>query len=312
MSHDASRTRIVLAFTCIFVVWGTTYLAIAILLRSLPPFTSAAMRFALAAAILYAWLRSRRPRPLAGLPAGTVIASGVLMCGLGNGLTVYAIQGVPSGMAALLNATIPISIALLDWGFFQRRRPAAWVIAGLCAAIAGVALVVEQNLSLTGVRGVGYVVAIGLAVTAWSIGTLLQRGAVGADRLLALGCGQMAAGGAFLALAAVVAGEAGRIELAAVTMAGWMSLLYLAVFGSVLSQSSYLWLLARLPAEKVTVYAVANPVVALLLGALVLGEPLTPANLLGAALVLAGVSLVLFERRVFSVVTAALLRLRNQ
>jgi len=310
MSPDESRTRIVLAFTCIFVVWGTTYLAIAVLLRSLPPFASAAMRFALAAAALFAWLRWRGPRPLAGLPTRTVIASGVLMCGFGNGFTVYSIQGVPSGMAALLNATIPISIALLDWGFFQRRRPAAWVLAGLFVAIAGVALVVQQNLSLAGVQSIGYVAALGLAVTAWSVGTLLQRGAVTADRLLALGCGQMAAGAGFLAVAAVVNGELARIEPGAVTLGGWLALLYLAAFGSVLSQSSYLWLLARFPAEKVTVYAVANPVVALLLGALVLGEQLTPASLLGAVLVLAGVSLVLFERRVISVPAAMLRRVR--
>ena len=306
MSAEAPRARLILAFLCIFVVWGTTYLAIAVLLRSLPPFTSAAIRFALAAALLYGWLRWRGPRPLAGLPVGTVVASGVLMCGLGNGLTVYAMQGVPSGMAALLNATIPIAIALLDWAFFQRRRPGAWVAVGLCAAVAGVALTVQQSLAVSGIGGIGYVGALGLAVTAWSIGTLLQRGAVGADRLLALGCGQMASGAGFLCLAAIVNGEAGRIDPGAVTAAGWLALVYLAAFGSVLAQSSYLWLLARLPAEKVTVYAVANPVIALFLGALLLGEPLTLASVLGAALVLTGVAVVLFERRVFAVFAVAL------
>ncbi len=127
----APGVRIALAFLCILVVWGTTYLAIAIVLRDLPPFLSAAMRFLLAAALLYGLLRLRGPKPLAGLPARTVIVSGVLLCGLGNGFTVFAMQGVPSGIAALLNSTIPICVTLLDWGFFNRRRPRIWTGIGL-------------------------------------------------------------------------------------------------------------------------------------------------------------------------------------
>ncbi len=304
----ALRLRIALAFLCILVVWGTTYLAIAIVLRDLPPFLSAAMRFLLAAALLYGLLRLQGPRPMAGLPTRTVIVSGILLCGLGNGFTVFAMQGVPSGIAALLNSTIPICVTLLDWGFFSRRRPSPWTGIGLVVGVGGVGLIVSQTASTAGLRGLGYMLSLAVAVTAWSIGTLVQRGAVPRQRLLALGCGQFASGGAFLCLVALWRGEFAGLDLGAVAPAGWLALAFLAVFGSILAQSSYLWLLTRWPAEKVTTYAVVNPVIALVLGSLVLDEPVTWSSTAGAALVLGGVALVLFEQQI----TAALRRRSSQ
>lgn len=311
MPDDASRARVALAFFCILVVWGTTYLGIAIVLRSFPPFASAAIRFLLASSLLYGWLRLKGPRPLAGLPTRTVVASGVLMCGLGNGFTVFAMQGVPTGVAALLNSTIPICVALLDWGFFKRRRPRIWTGIGLMAGVAGVALIVQHTSSLAGVRGFGYLACLAIAVTTWSVGTLLQRHAVPKERLLALGCGQMATGGVFLGVAALVHGELPRVDLTSVTLTGWLALLYLVVFGSILAQSSYLWLLARMPAEKVTTYAVINPVIAMTMGAVVLGESVTATSALGAVLVLGGVALVLFERHAANAVAAIFTRPRR-
>lgn len=308
---DASRTRVALAFACILVVWGTTYLGIAIVLRSLPPFASAAMRFTVAAALIWGWLRLKDPRPLAGLPARTVILSGILMCAGGNGFTVFAMQGVPSGTAALLNSTIPICVTLLDWGFFHRRRPRIWTGIGLVVGVGGVAVIVDQTAANAGLRGAGYLALLALAVLTWSVGTLLQRNAVPRERLLALGCGQMAAGGAALGIAALLRGEWSAVDFAAVPASGWLALAYLVVFGSLIAQSSYLWLLARMPAEKVTTYAIINPAIALVLGGLLLGETVTGASALGALLVLAGVSLVLFERRVGEAVVALLDRRRR-
>jgi drug/metabolite transporter (DMT)-like permease len=308
---DASSARVALAYFCILVVWGTTYLAIAIVLRSFPPFLSAGIRFLLASSILYGWLRLQGPRPMAGLPVRTVVASGILMCGFGNGFTVFAIQGVPTGAAALVNSTIPICVTLLDWWFFNRRRPRVWTGIGLAAGIAGVALIVHQASSLAGLRGAGHLAALAIAIVTWSVGTLLQRHAVPREKLLALGCGQMAAGSAFLFLAALVHGETAQLDFARVALSGWLALLYLVVFGSLLAQTAYLWLLARRPAEKVTTYAVVNPVIALLLGAVVLGEPVTPASALGALLVLGGVALVLFERNVSAALGALLNRPRR-
>jgi len=308
MDNPTARLRITLAFLCILVVWGTTYLAIAIVLRDLPPFLSAAMRFCLAASLLYGLLRLRGPRPLAGLPTRTVVISGVLLCGLGNGFTVFAMQGVPSGIAALLNSTIPICVTLVDWGCFARRRPSIWTGLGLAVGVTGVAFIVHQTASTTGLAGIGYIASLAIAVASWSVGTLVQRNAVPRDRLLALLCGQMAAGAAFLCVAALLDGEFAGLHLAATRPAAWLAVAYLAVFGSLLAQWSYLWLLTRWPAEKVTTYAVVNPVIALLLGAVVLDEPVTLSSLAGAVLVLAGVALVLFERKVTGVMRGLALR----
>lgn len=295
MTSYRDRTLVSLAFLCIFLVWGTTYLAIAFVLRTLPPFSSGAIRFLLAAAVLYAWLRTREQRPLAGLPTGMVIVTGVLMCGFGNGFTVFAQQGVPSGIAALLNSAIPICVTLLDWAFFARRPPSLAAGVGLAIGVTGVMVIVTKTGSFSGLRGEGYLLALVIAVVTWSLGTLVQRGRVPPARLAALACGQMAAGAGFQFLAAILHGELPRLDLAAVGASGWIVLCYLAVFGSVLTQSSYLWLLSRVPAEKVTTYALVNPVVAMLLGASFLAEPVTAATLLGALMVIGGVGIVLFQ-----------------
>ncbi|MBW7929921.1 MAG: EamA family transporter [Gammaproteobacteria bacterium] len=297
MDQHAPRSAILLAFLCVLVVWGTTYLAVAIVLRDLPPFLSAAMRYTLAAVVLYAGLRLRQPRPMAGLPVRTVVISGVLLCGCGNGFTVFAMQQVPSGIAALLNSTIPICVTLVDWGFFARRRPSIWTGIGLAAGVGGVTLLVRQTTATTGLAGIGYVACLALAVLTWSVGTLVQRDAVPRERLLALLCGQMAAGAAFLCAAGLLNDEFSSLDLARVSAPAWLGVLYLALFGSLLTQWCYLWLLSRWPAEKVTTYAVVNPVIAMFLGAAVLDEAVTTSSLLGALLVLAGVALVLFEHK---------------
>jgi drug/metabolite transporter (DMT)-like permease len=189
MTADASRARVALAFACILLVWGTTYLGIALVLRSFPPFASAGLRFLAAGALPWGLLRLRGARPLAGLPVREVVLSGVLMCAGGNGLTVFAMQGVASGTAALLNSTIPICVTLLDSAFFRKRRPRVWTALGLVVGVGGVALIVGETASLGGGRSVAYLGALALAVGTWSVGTLLQRGLVPRERLLGAGRG---------------------------------------------------------------------------------------------------------------------------
>lgn len=297
MNHRSTRLRILLAFLCVLTVWGTTYLGVAIVLRELPPFLSAAMRYALAASLLYVVLRLRNPKPLAGLPLRTVVISGVLLCGFGNGFTVFAMQEVPSGITAMLNSTIPICVTLIDWGFFARKRPSIWTGIGLAAGVAGVALLVQSTTATTGMASIGYVACIAIAVLTWSVGTLVQRDAVPRGKLLALLCGQMGSGAVFLCGAALLNGEFQGLALAPVSASAWLGVVYLALFGSLLTQWSYLWLLTHWPAEKVTTYAVVNPVIAMFLGAVILDEVVTASSLLGASLVLGGVALVLFQHK---------------
>ncbi len=296
MTEDTPTARIALAFAVVMVVWGTTYLGVAIMLRDIPVFTASSLRFALAAVVLYAVLRVRGAQPLAGIASPRAFASGVLMSGIGTGFLGLSMMGITSGVAALLNATIPIFVTLIDWGFFQKRRPAFLTALGLVVGFGGVALIANGAPVKPGAQG-GLYVGIGLfAVVCWSLGTLVQRGMVPPQRLLALSCVQMTSASVFLGVLAAVSGEWSSFDPTAVRAPAWLAMGYLVIFGSVITQSCYLWLLTRLPAEKVTIYAIVNPAIALVLGVLFLGEVVTGAGALGAALILGGVSLVLFEK----------------
>lgn len=291
-------TRAVLAFAVVYVVWGTTYLAIAWALRGgLPPFAAACLRFVLASGLMCAWLRLRDARPFEGLPLARVAASGVLMLGGGNGLTVWAQQGVPSGIAALVVAATPLVMMLMDWLAFERRAPSSVALAGALVGLSGIALTLAHTRSLAGSARPIHLASLVSAVLCWSAGSLLLRGRVPRGRLAAATCLQMAAGAAVLALMALADGDWRRLHWAAVTPLAWASLLYLSLAGSILALVCYQWLLAHVGAQKAITYALVNPLVALVLGAWVLGEALTGTVGMACLLVLAGVALVLLQGR---------------
>ncbi len=311
MAPETQRHRILIAFLCIYFVWGTTFFGIAVGLRTLPPFVLAAARFLLAGAVLYAWLRWRDPHPFAGLPAGRVIVAGLLYSFLGNGMLTWAQQGVPSGIAAMINSSVPICVALIDWAAFSRRRPAARTVAGILVATAGVALIVSQTKSFHGSVGLLYLGALLVSVTAWSTASLLQRDVVKPERLLAFSAGQMLVGAAAHVVASFLSGEWREVDVAALDPSSFASVAYLALFGTVLGQTAYFFLVSRVATHYVTTYALVNPVVALFLGVLLLNEVLTIGVALGCLLVLSGVAFVLFHKqgsRLFGWVGRALTR----
>ena len=298
-SSPSSNTRnllaIVLAFAVIYLVWGTTYLGIAFSIQSLPPFISGTLRFLLAGLLLLGWLLFRTRQPLAGVPMRTAVFVGVLNSGIGNGLVIYAQQGVPSGIAALVVGSIPGIVLLLDALFFTRRLPAITPLVGMAVALLGVGLMANDMDSMTDRAEPLYVVALLLAAAGWSLGTLLQKSAVRAETVLGFTCVQMLVGGLFQGVLSVFDGEWQGFSFAAVTTTSWLALLYLVVFGSVLAFNCYLWLLTQVSAAAVTTYALVNPVIALMLGAVLLDERITPLAILAAAMVLGGVSLILFQ-----------------
>ena len=298
-SSPSSNTRnllaIVLAFAVIYVVWGTTYLGIAFSIQSLPPFISGTLRFLLAGLLLLGWLLFRNRQPFAGVPLRTAVFVGVLNSGIGNGLVIYAQQGVPSGIAALVVGSIPGIVLLLDALFFTRRLPAITPLIGMAVALLGVGLMANDMDSMTDRAEPLYVVALLLAAAGWSLGTLLQKSAVRAETVLGFTCVQMLVGGLFQGVLSVFDGEWQGFSFAAVTTTSWLALLYLVVFGSVLAFNCYLWLLTQVSAAAVTTYALVNPVIALMLGAVLLDERITPLAILAAAMVLGGVSLILFQ-----------------
>src|SRR5688500_10511458 len=184
MSTATLKARITLAYGCIYLVWGTTYLGIAVAIQTLPPFTSGGVRFLFAAALMFAWLALRDPTQLRGLPWRHALLSGVLLGGAGNGFVVWAQQELPSGMAALIVAAIPVEVLLLNWAFFERRRPTRRALVGTRQGIGGDSPPI-------------YLVVILLGGIAGSIGTRQQKRATRPAQLLGVASVQMLAGGLF-------------------------------------------------------------------------------------------------------------------
>jgi len=284
------------AFAGIYIIWGTTYLAIAFAVHAMPPFISGVARFGLAGALMYVWLRARNPRPFAGANITMMALAGVLLSGMGNGFVLFAQQGgIPSGIAALFVAAVPVIVLILDWAFFSKRAPTKQALFGIAVAVAGVVTIVMHTRTLSGGAQPLYVVAMFVATTGWSIGTLVQKRSATPATVLSFTCGQMLFGAAFQLLMSLVTGEWSRFDPAAISWQGAVAILYLVVFGSIIGLNCYLWLLTRVPAPKVATYALVNPVVALFLGAAVLGETVTPLAIVAALLVLLGVALTVFQ-----------------
>ncbi|HEY4367775.1 MAG TPA: EamA family transporter [Steroidobacteraceae bacterium] len=291
------------AFAGIYVIWGTTYLAIAIAIQTVPPFISGAVRFLLAGALMYVWLVTRNRWAADGTTAGVfegvdlrmAALCGVLLSGVGNGYIIWAQQGIPSGIAALTVTAMPILVLILDWAFFSKRTPTPQALLGTAIAIAGVATIVMHTRSLSGDARPMYLVALLVAIVGWSFGTLLQKRHARKETVLSFTCAQMLAGGLFQLLMALINREWLKLDVAAISTQSIFAVLYLVLFGSIVALNCYLWLLTRVPAHKVTTYALVNPVVALILGALVLNEEVTGMAITAAVLVLAGVALVLFQ-----------------
>jgi drug/metabolite transporter (DMT)-like permease len=296
MNAAASRARITLAYGCIYLVWGTTYLGIAFAIQTLPPFTSGSARFLLAAALMFSWLGITDAAQLRGLPWRHAMLSGALLGGAGNGFVVWAQQGLPSGTAALILASIPVVVLLLNWAFFERAPPTRRALAGTALALTGVTTIVATRHGVSGETSPVYVVVILMAVVAWSIGTLQQKRSTRPGQLLGVASVQMLAAGLFQGTMALLTREWIGFEFAQVSIASAAAVLYLAVFGSIIALTTYVWLLTQEPAQKVATYALVNPVIAVLLGAIVLGETVTASTAAGALLVIAGVALVLFQQ----------------
>lgn len=283
------------AFAGLYIIWGTTYFGIALALQSLPPFIAGGLRFVAAGALMYAWLRTRSPRPLGGVNLPAAALCGVLLSGIGNGFVIWAQQGIPSGIAALIVTAVPVIVLVLDWMFFSKRAPSAQAFLGVVLGFAGVVTIVAHTHTLSGNARPIYVAALIAAAIGWSFGTLLQRRSAGRDTVLSFTCFQMLAGGAFQLVMAVFTGEWMRFDVSQISATSMLALIYLILFGSIIGLNCYLWLLTRVSTQKVTTYALVNPVVALFLGAVFLHERVTSTVVFAASLVLGGVALVLFQ-----------------
>lgn len=291
----ASDLMIWTALVIVYVVWGSTYLAIRIAVESMPPLMMAGVRFLIAGGILFGWRMAALGRSAPRLTvrewrsAATIGAA--LMLG-GNGGVALAERTVPSGITALVAATVPLWIALLDRVWFKRSLPIQRV-AGLVIGFGAVALLLGRP-DTSALNVAGALTAV-IAAILWAAGSLYARGAkLPADASTAIGM-EMLSGGVLLVIAAAIAGELGDPMLLHPTAASWWAFAYLVVFGALVGFSAYLWLLRVAPIARVSTYAYVNPVVAVALGWFVLREPIGPHTVVAGAAILAAVALISWE-----------------
>jgi drug/metabolite transporter (DMT)-like permease len=291
-----------IALVVVYVVWGSTYLAIRVGVGHMPPLLFAGIRYVVAGALLYPIARraaarspgsgegASRPGIKAWLAGAAV---GILLLSAGNGGVTFAETRLPSGFAAVLVATVPLWMIVFAWAL-QHQRVATRSVAGLLVGLAGVVVLVG---SAAPSGGISYVVIVLGAAAAWGFGSVLShRLPVPGHALLAAAI-EMLAGGVVLLVVAASTGEFSHVRWSAVPATSWIALAYLIGPGSILAFTAYGYALSHLPVTTVSTYAYVNPVVAVLAGVVILGEHLSLREALGAALVVGSVAIILHRTR---------------
>jgi len=289
--------KTLLAFAIIYLVWGSTYLAIRIGVREVPPFLFAAMRFLVAGLVLYGWMIARGERWPSARQWASASLLAILIFVLDYGLLFWAEQRVPSGIAAVMLATIPAFMALSEIIFLRTQKLTVRLALAFLIGIGGVAVLVSRSLDLGGapIDRAGAVALI-VASISWSVASALTRKLpLPPSKAMSSGA-QMLAGGVFLALTAVALGEFRNFHPSAVSRGAWLSLLYLIVAGSIVGFTAYVWLIHHESPTKVGTYAYVNPVVAVLLGYFLAGEALGLRTILGTLCVLISVVVITTTR----------------
>lgn len=287
---SASPVAIWAAMITVYIIWGSTYLAIRFAIETLPPFLMAAARFLVAGGLLYAWRRlagDARPRGFEWRAAAVV---GLFLLLGGNGGVVWAEQFVPSGVAALLVGTTPLWMVLLD-ALRGKRRPTPTLILGVLIGFAGIAVLVNPFQSTDRINIPG-AIAVVLAALLWATGSLYSRNAPLPSSPLLGTSMEMLTGGLGLLVFGTLVGDWGRIDWAGISGRSLGGLFYLVIFGSLVAFTAYTWLLRNAPTPLVSTYAYVNPVVAILLGFIFFAEPLNGRVLVAAAIIVSAVVLI--------------------
>jgi drug/metabolite transporter (DMT)-like permease len=285
-----SPAAVAAALATVYLVWGSTYLAIRVTDRTMPPFLMSSVRFFVAGTVLYVFAARGRARPtLREWRAAAIVGAALLL--VGNGGVAWAETRLDSGFAALIVAVIPLYVALMDRTFFGRRlSPAA--IVGLVIGFGGVALLVRPG----GGGDVGTALTLLATTSAWAAGSLYARGAPLPSSPLLSASMQMLAAGVFLGVTGLVSGEASGVHADSFGTKPLLAFAYLIVFGSLLAFSAYAWLLKNVRISTVATYAFVNPVVAVALGATFLGEEITATTIVAGVAIVAAVMLIVTAR----------------
>ena len=285
-ADDASRRwKVVVSFALIYLVWGSTYLAIRYAVQTIPPFLMMGIRHLVAGVLLYALLWWRNEARATARMWGAAFASAVFLFIGAHGVLAWAEQWVPSGPAALLISTEPLMMVLLARLLGQEKHTSARTIIGLFAGIAGVALL----FGTPGLENKFATAAVLFSAVMWSIGAIYSRDKAGVS-VMTFAAIQMFAGGVLLLAVGLARGE--RLHIAEISAASALSLAFLIIFGSLLAFTAYMWLLQVTTAARVGTHAYVNPVIAVAVGWLVAREPLSWRMLAGTAIIVGSVFLV--------------------
>lgn len=294
-NKTAPRGLVALAFAAIYLIWGSTYLGIGFAVQSMPPHIMAGVRFVISGAILYGFMRWR------GVPAPkrihwrSALIIGVFLLGLGNGSIAWAETTIPTGLAALLTAVVPLWMVVLEWVRPNGIKPRASVFGGIALGLVGMLLLVgpsalglDRPLNLIGV------LILMSGTISWAIGSIYSRQAPLPESPLLLTGMEMLLGGVFLIGMSLVLGEWNGFSFTQVTTVSWLALLYLILIGSFLGFTAYVFLLQVTTPAKVSTYAYVNPIVAVFLGWALNGEQITWMTVIASAIIVAGVAIITY------------------
>ena len=301
MSDDApSRTKIIAAFAAIYIIWGSTYLGIRFAIETIPPFLMGGVRFMIAGAVLYFFMRARgEPRPsLIQIRNSAIIGGAFILCG--NGAVVWTEQFVPSGIVALLVAILPFWIVVIEWLGPSRIRPSLGVSIGLIVGIAGIVFLIGPDALNPSAGSRGSILPGALVLMAsslaWALGTIYSRHAeLPRSAFTATGL-EMLLGGTMLFIVSIIVREPMQFDLASVSARSLAGFVYLTTIGSLVGFTAFIWLLQHQPPSRVSTYAYVNPVVAVFLGWAIAGEPLALRTVIAAAIIIGAVALITTAR----------------
>jgi len=289
--------KTLLAFGVVYFVWGSTFLAIRVGVREMPPLVFAALRFTIAGAALYGWTAIRREQAPKGREWGSIVLLATLIFVCDYGVLFWAETRVPSGITAVMMATIPAFIAIAEVVVLRTRRFTLSLAASLLVGLAGVAVLTMRSPGLGGAAiSLAGAAALVVAAISWSIASVLTRRLPLPESKMVNSGAQMLVGGLLLAVAAVAFGEIPRFHPAQVSAGAWAALVYLIVAGSIIGFTAYLWLIHHESPTRVGTYAYVNPVIAVAIGHWLGGEELGARTVLGTLLVMGSVVAILTAR----------------
>ena len=294
--HNSGKLKLVIAFTTLYLVWGSTYLAIRIALETLPPFLMAGLRYVIASASLALFVPKKGWEKVTATHwKSAFIVGGFLFLG-GNGGVVWSEQYVPSGITALIVATVPIWTVILEWRWMRKKRPDTLTLSGIILGFLGLWFLVSPSLTHHAPIPLIGIVVLLCASLSWAIGSIMTRRVKLPSSWVLASAMEMAAGGVWLFFLSFVSHDWQKIHSSIISFRSVAAVIYLVIFGALIGFTAYKYVLKNTSPTLSATYAYVNPVIAIFLGSAFAGEPLTMRVIFGAFIILAGVFLITISK----------------